>query len=251
MSDEHAAPVSRRRLLGGAAGLIGLSLAPGIWLVQARAQGQDAGTAAAEESPRWGLLVDTTRCSDDCEACVAACRDENGWSAAEHPASQPQWIRKMAVSDPLTGKGPRALPMMCQHCAHPPCVSVCPTRASFQRADGIVLVDKHRCIGCRYCVLACPFQARFLAHEPTDTEAGAYPRGKGTAEGCTLCVHRIDRGERPACVERCAAKGQGALIFGDLHDPDSEIRRALHELGGEQLRRDLELDPSVRYHGLA
>lgn len=245
MSDEHRHSRSRRRLLGGAAALAGLTVAPGVFLVHARpAAAGDGGRAV-----RWGLLVDAGRCRAGCEACVAACREENGWHGRGEDPGAAQWIRKVTLR---RDRGPsRTLPVMCQHCAAPPCAKVCPVGASFKRDDGIVLVDKHRCIGCRYCIMACPFQARFFAHEPIDTEPGDYPRGRGTAESCTLCVHRIDRGERPACVERCAREGGGALVFGDLNDPGSEIARRLAAHGGEAVRADLELDPGVRYQGIS
>jgi Fe-S-cluster-containing dehydrogenase component len=121
--------------------------------------------------------------------------------------------------------------MMCQHCAEPPCVDVCPTGASFKRADGIVLVDRHSCIGCRYCMMACPYKARSFVHEPLADQQPDVPRGKGCVESCTLCVHRIDRGERvTACAEACSKAGHGAILFGDLNDPDSEISRRLREV---------------------
>jgi molybdopterin-containing oxidoreductase family iron-sulfur binding subunit len=140
--------------------------------------------------------------------------------------------------------------MLCQHCAEPPCVDVCPTGASFKRADGIVLVDRHICIGCRYCMLACPYKARSFVHEEvTDQEPNA-PRGKGTVESCNLCAPRIDAGGIPACVEACARDGYGAMMFGDLNDPNSAIRRELAKYPAAQLRADLQLDPGVRYQGL-
>ena len=117
--------------------------------------------------------------------------------------------------------------MMCQHCADPPCVDVCPTGASFKRADGIVLVDRHTCIGCRYCMMACPYGARSFVHEPVTNQKPDVPRGKGCVESCTLCVHRIDHDRIPACVEACAAEGHKALLFGDLNDPKSEIAQRI------------------------
>ena len=248
MHDNAASRVSRRQLLTGAAGLLGLAVAPGVALLRPAPAAADssAGADGADPEARWGLLVDGNRCAEGCEACVRACRDEHGWQPGERPERTPQWIRKLRVQ--RADGGERTLPLMCQHCSHPPCVHVCPTGASFQRADGIVLVDKHDCIGCRYCVVACPFQARFIPDRPTDPEASAYPRGKGAAESCTLCVHRIDRGELPACVERCAEAGNAALVFGDLNDPDSDIRRALARYGARALRPELGLEPGVRYH---
>jgi molybdopterin-containing oxidoreductase family iron-sulfur binding subunit len=135
---------------------------------------------------------------------------------------------------------------MCQHCEHPPCVDVCPTGASFKRDDGIVLVDKHICIGCRYCVMACPYGARSFVHEPVSGQKPEVPRGMGTVESCTLCVHRVDRGQSPACVEACSQ----AMVFGDLNDSSSEIHRRLKSEPSTQLRADLALNTGVRYQGL-
>jgi molybdopterin-containing oxidoreductase family iron-sulfur binding subunit len=139
---------------------------------------------------------------------------------------------------------------MCQHCESPPCVDVCPTGASFKRADGIVLVDRHICIGCRYCMMACPYKARSLVHEPITGQKPHAPRGKGCVESCTLCVHRVDQGQTPACVEACNAKGKQAMWFGDLNDPSSEIARRLRELPSSQIRADLGLNTGVRYQGI-
>jgi molybdopterin-containing oxidoreductase family iron-sulfur binding subunit len=140
---------------------------------------------------------------------------------------------------------------MCQHCAEPPCVDVCPTGASFKRADGIVLVDRHSCIGCRYCVMACPYKARSFVHEPLTQQKPDVPRGKGCVESCTLCVHRLDAGQKTtACAEACSKAGHGAIVFGDLNDPESVISRRVREIRTTQLRPDLRLDPGVRYAGL-
>ena len=238
---------ARRRLLGAsAAAMVGLTVAPGVFLMQA---GAGTGDGGASSQVRWGLLIDTNRCPDGCNACVRACRTENGWGHVGHGATDAQWIRKVQVTDPATGHE-RELPVMCQHCAHPPCVQVCPTGASMQRADGIVQVDKHLCIGCRYCMMACPYKARSFIHEPVTQFSRNSPRGKGTVESCHLCVHRIDRGGMPACVERCAGEAAGAMIFGDLNDPDSDISRALARHGGQAIRQDLGLDPGVRYLGI-
>jgi molybdopterin-containing oxidoreductase family iron-sulfur binding subunit len=136
---------------------------------------------------------------------------------------------------------------MCQHCAHPPCVDVCPTGASFKRADGIVLVDKHICIGCRYCMMACPYKARSFVHEDLTEQKEYSPRGKGTVESCTLCVHRVDKGEIPACAEACPEK---AILFGNLNDADSEISKRMTSEASTEIRGDLRLDLGVRYQGI-
>ena len=123
----------------------------------------------------------------------------------------------------------------------------------FKRADGIVLVNKHTCIGCRYCMMACPYKARSFIHEVLKDQLPVAPRGKGTVESCTLCVHRVDRDGAsavPACAEAVNRDGRKAIWFGDLNDPDSEISQALREFGATRLRADMGLNPGVGYRGL-
>jgi molybdopterin-containing oxidoreductase family iron-sulfur binding subunit len=238
----------RRAFLGGAAALAaGIAVAPGVTLYGV-AGAREAGEPASGQV-RWGLLVDANKCPEGCSACVSACAQENGISENGRPATDAQWIRKVSVRDPATGSE-RSFPVMCQHCAEPPCVDVCPTGASFKRADGIVLVDKHTCIGCRYCMMACPYKARSFVHEAITGQKAHAPRGKGTVESCTLCVHRVDADRQPACVEACGSEGGGAMVFGDLNDPDSEISQRLAAYPSAQIRADLGLDPGVRYQGI-
>ena len=119
-----------------------------------------------------------------------------------------------------------------------------------KRVDGIVLVDKHICIGCRYCMMACPYKARSFIHEDLKDQKPWMPRGKGTVESCTLCVHRVDEGGTPACVEACTAENHNAMFFGDLYDENSEISQQLEQHGGKQIRADLGLNTGVRYRGI-
>ncbi|MCA1791301.1 MAG: 4Fe-4S dicluster domain-containing protein, partial [Thioalkalivibrio sp.] len=199
---------------------------------------------------RWGLLIDTSKCADGCTACVRACHEENGVRSLGRPRTDAQWIRKVNLTEHETGKQ-HALPVMCQHCEKPPCVDVCPTKASFVRPDGIVLVNKHTCIGCRYCMMACPYKARSFIHESLTDQKPHAPRGKGTVESCTLCVHKIDRGEETtACVEACNKDGHQAMVFGDLNDPSSGISQRLEQEGSTAIRADLRLNPAVRYQGI-
>lgn len=244
-------PSRRAFFAASVAALAGVMLAPGIRLVEvaaARPAGEPASGAV-----RWGMLIDTTRCDSGCTACLTACERENQLeSAAEttvSAAQRPQWLRKIELKEIRTGRTVSA-PMMCQHCAEPPCVDVCPTGASFKRADGIVLVDRHLCIGCRYCMMACPYKARSFVHEPLADQNPEVPRGKGCVEGCTMCVHRVDRGEQPACVVACADAGRGAIVFGDLNDPESEISKRIRAVATTHVRADLRLDPGVRYQGI-
>ncbi|MEW6331224.1 MAG: sulfate reduction electron transfer complex DsrMKJOP subunit DsrO [Pseudomonadota bacterium] len=220
---------------------------PGLRLIElARARSPEE---AASNLNRWGLLIDVDQCVDGCTACVEACFVENGVYGHGRPATDAQWIRKVTVKDRQTGFT-QAFPVMCQHCEYPPCVDVCPTGASFRRADGIVLVDKHTCIGCRYCMMACPYKARSFIHEDTHDQKPYAPRGKGTVESCTLCVHSVDTDRIPACAEACKKQGHEAILFGDLKDPGSEIRKRLTARPSTQLRPDLNLNTGVRYQGL-
>ena len=242
--------LNRRNILRAAAAIGGAILAPGVTLHlfggEAEARPPDE---AVSDMQRWGMLIDTGKCGDGCQECVTACADENGWDQEAYGPTDAQWIRKVELRDKRTGKR-QELPMMCQHCASPPCVDVCPTGASFKRADGIVLVDKHTCIGCRYCVLACPFNARSFVHEPLRDQKAHAPRGKGTVESCTLCVHRIDVGGQPACVERCNDAAGGAMLFGDLNDPESEISKRVTRYATTRIRDDLGLDAGVYYSNI-
>ncbi|TCV86679.1 sulfate reduction electron transfer complex DsrMKJOP subunit DsrO [Sulfurirhabdus autotrophica] len=238
---------SRREFLGTTAvATASLAVAPGVMLID-MAHGR-APEEAASSSVRWGMLVDTNKCDSGCTDCVTACNTENGLSGDTSETGS-QWIRKVELKDMRTGKA-TSLPMMCQHCAEPPCVDVCPTGASFKRADGIVLVDKHICIGCRYCVMACPYKARSFIHEALADQNPDVPRGKGVVESCTMCVHRVDKGQTTACAEACTKAGHDAILFGDLNDANSEISKRVSTFATKQVRADLGLNTGVRYQGI-
>ncbi len=241
----------KRRFLAQSAAITGAA-ALGSGLLLTRVAHARPADHAVSSKNRWGLLIDTRKCASDCDACVQACEMEHGWGRGSNdeqrssPAQKAQWIRKVTLRDRATGHE-TSLPMMCQHCAHPPCVDVCPTGASMKRDDGIVLVDKHRCIGCRYCMMACPYKARSFIHEDLHGQKTESPRGKGTVESCNLCVHRVDQGKIPACAEACPEK---AILFGDLEDADSEIARRLASEPSTEIRGDLRLDLGVRYQNI-
>ena len=254
-----------RRAFLAAAGAAGLGLtviAPGLHLMAVASDSNAANApnpaasapkaaVAASSAVRWGLLIDAGKCLSGCTKCIDACHTENGVAETlPDPRQNAQWIRKIELVDRRPGATAgrvTQLPMMCQHCANPPCVDVCPTGASMKRADGIVLVDRHTCIGCRYCMMACPYKARSFVHAPLTKQNPEVPRGKGCVESCTLCVHRVDKGQQPACVESCP---EGAMIFGDLNNPASEIARRIASVPTTQVRADLRLDLGVRYQGL-
>ena len=235
----------RRKLLGGGAAVAGAAaLAPGVFFTSV-ARAKPAADAVTSEV-RWGFLIDTNKCADNCDKCVGACSEEHNLTGHGRPETDAQWIRTVTLRDKKSGHTTK-LPLMCQHCAEPPCVDVCPTGASFKREDGIVLVDKHTCIGCRYCMMACPYKARSFVHEDLTNQKEYSPRGKGTVESCTLCVHRVDNGEIPACAEACPEK---AILFGNLNDASSEISQRMASEASTEIRGDLRLDLGVRYQGI-
>ena len=188
--------------------------------------------AADDATPLWAILVDTRRCIA-CQACTMACSMEN-----VSPEGQFRTVvATYAVTD-LAGKtGLAVLPRLCNHCEEPPCIPVCPVGATFKRKDGIVLVDVDRCVGCAYCVQACPYDARFVNHHT------------GKADKCTFCSHRVEAGLLPACVETCVG---GARIFGDINNPQSDISRRLVAAEGKTrvLKPEAGTTPRVFYIGL-
>jgi molybdopterin-containing oxidoreductase family iron-sulfur binding subunit len=257
MSQEHdKVDGGRRAFMGAAAGLTAATVAPGVLLHSVTAAPR---SEAVTDKVRWGMLIDTAKCADGCSACVSACEQENGLDMQEKPEGQSAeqwdmqravWIRKVKLQDDLTGRVTN-LPMLCQHCEQPPCVDVCPTGASFKRADGIVMVDRHTCIGCRYCMMACPYKARSFIHQVVAEKLTRAPRGKGCVESCNLCVHRRDNGETStACVDACTAAGHNAIVFGDLRDPESAVSKALASVASRQIREDLDLNTGVRYSSI-
>ena len=138
--------------------------------------------------------------------------------------------------------------LLCNHCENPPCVRVCPTAATFKREDGIVVMDPHRCIGCRFCMAGCPFGARsFNFRDPQPYVKDVNPefpmRTRGVVEKCTFCTERLAQGKLPACVEA----SEGAMIFGDLNDPGSPVRQALSENFTIRRKPTLGTQPGVYY----
>ncbi len=246
MSESMHSDNNRREFLKAGALVAGVTLGPGVLFYGvAHSRAPEEGASSKQ---RWGMLIDANKCNSGCTDCVDACNKENGLEGKTGPQDS-QWIRKVNIRDLRTGFV-QSLPMMCQHCEHPPCVDVCPTGASMKRADGIVLVDRHICIGCRYCIMACPYKARSFVHEPLTEQNPEVPRGKGCVESCTFCVQRVDRGETTACAEACNAKGVKAILFGDLKDPESEVAKALKTYDSMEIRADMGLNTGVRYQGI-
>jgi Fe-S-cluster-containing dehydrogenase component len=177
--------------------------------------------------PKYAMVIDQRRCVA-CMACVIACKNEN-----EVPPEQ----YRTRVLEMVEGEFPllrmELRSELCNHCDNPPCVYNCPTGASYKRtADGIVLLRKNRCVGCKACVAACPYDARYINHE------------KGFADKCTFCDHRLKEGKEPACVATCIGKSR---IFGDLDDPKSPVRIALRSADSTVLLEGAGTRPRVYY----
>jgi Fe-S-cluster-containing dehydrogenase component len=213
---------------------------------------------------RWGFVVDTAACIG-CGKCVVACKTENGVPFDEEHTRT--WIerRTLTTSGAVIVQAPAAgidgftdepLPAaagdivdskfvarLCMQCELSPCTTVCPVGATFRTADGVVLVDEARCIGCGYCVVACPYGARYLVPAGARTPTGV----AGVADKCTFCYHRVTRGQQPACVEVCPV---GARKFGDLNDQQSEVSVILREQATRVLRPEMGTKPRVHYLGL-
>ena len=213
---------------------------------------------------RWGFVVDAVACIG-CGKCVVACKTENGVPLdAEHTRT---WIERRTVAAdgtvivqspdagsngfedaplPITAADVSAsqfVPHLCMQCELSPCTTVCPVGATFRTADGVVLVDETRCIGCGYCLLACPYGARYIVPAGARTPTGV----AGVADKCTFCYHRVTRGQQPACVEVCPVQ---ARKFGDLNDQASEVSVILRDRATRVLRPELGTKPRVHYLGL-
>lgn len=229
----------------GAAVGVGLPLFP-IYKASATAKAPD------RSGKRWGMVIDIAKCKDDCNACEGACRKENNVALFGNPKHDIYWIRKATVSRKVENAKKVSFPLLCNHCDDPPCALVCPVQATYKRKDGIVIVDKHRCIGCRYCLIACPYDMRMFNFETNPVQYNPLQprRMHGVSESCHFCYPRVDMGEEPACVEACRMNGNGAMVFGDLNDSSSEVAKLVANTMVHALREDLGLGPNVYYIGL-
>ncbi len=235
--------------LGGAFA-VGSILAPGTqYLVMA----QDENSKDKSKSKtRWAMAVDLDKCTG-CKVCENVCREENNvpfyGDSADEKRYNAYWLRVADIESELPGAETRHMPIMCQHCDDAPCIEVCVTKASFKRDDGIVLVDEHRCIGCRYCVYACPYKARSIIFKKNEnvTNPNVPAMMVGVATKCSFCVQRIDQGKKPACVEKCPHE---ALTFGNMNDPNSEVAKIIATGNVKVLRPEKRVGPGVFYKGL-
>ncbi len=218
-------------------------------------QAQASESAPAGER-QWAMVIDQNKCTG-CGYCVMACRAHNDIA--------PDITWNPVLEAGQAGTKNVYLPRPCMQCTNAPCVEVCPVKASYYRPDGIVMMDYDRCIGCRYCQVACPYSARSFNWEAFTGDNPAVPewgtpeverRPRGVPEKCSFCYQRIDRGlslglepgvdpdATPACVVACPTE---ARLFGDLNDPESSVSRALNENPTFRLREDLGTGPRVYY----
>ena len=222
MSDKNKTSKGRRRFLKTAAG--GVAAATVAFAAK--------GTGAEEKSTaaiQYGMLIDIRRCIG-CHSCTVACKSE-----FDVPLGvERSWVEYVEKGEyPHVGRS--FLPRLCNHCSEPKCAPVCPTDATYKRPeDGIVVVDSGVCIGCKYCILACPYDARFL--NPVTR----------FADKCDFCIHRVSNGLVPSCVNTCIG---GARVFGDLNDPNSEISSRIATSPVTILRAEAGTRPNVFYIG--
>lgn len=209
---------------------------------------------------RWGMAIDIKKCLEhpECNDCIKACHAVHNVPEIPDEKKEIKWIWKDEFERVFPEQPNefnnivfehKPFLLLCNHCEHPPCVRICPTKATFKREDGIVMMDFHRCIGCRFCMAACPFGAcsfNWVDPRPYIQEFNPeFPtRMKGVVEKCLFCYERLEKGQLPACVEACKHK---ALIFGDLEDENSEISRILKERFSIRRKAELGTGPSIFY----
>jgi len=217
-------------------------------------------TGEALSAKRWAMVIDLHKCQqkNGCTACIDACHAIHNVPDFDNPKDEIKWIWKEDFEGAFPNQDHEFLKedirhatpvVFCNHCDNPPCVRVCPTQSTWKREDGVVMMDMHRCIGCRYCVVACPYGSRsFNWRDPRphikEIDPDFPTRSRGVVEKCNFCAERLARGQIPACVEACEEK---ALVFGDLEDPESEIRELLRTKHTIRRKPALGTNPEIYY----
>lgn len=257
------APTRREFLKKTGFSAVGLILPSRPCLAGAQARQPVAGKTfpaapQALTAKRWAMAIVGGQCPSGCRDCIDACHRAHNVPAFGNPKDDVHWISLERIADIFNAQAhPRVpelirtlrVPILCNHCENPPCVRVCPTKATFKRPDGIVMMDYHRCIGCKICLAACPYGARsmnFRDPRPFIRKLNPlYPsRTEGVAEKCNFCEDRLARGLFPACVLACKEK---ALVFGDVENPDSDVRRVLDKRFSIRRRPELGTGAQVYY----
>lgn len=234
--------LSRRNFLkyGIAAGSVVLITAG----TAAKSTNKSLAATQGDPEKRFGMFIDLEKCIG-CNACTMACIKENNMPEG----ITPNRVLKMSIGEE-PNKRTYFQPMLCMHCENPVCTQVCPVKATYKRADGIVVQDNTKCIGCKYCMQVCPYRVRMFNKQSPFSYKKEHPLGVhvgGTVIKCTFCQHRIDAGKYiTACNEWCPT---GARVFGDLNDPESKISRLIVERNGMQLKKEKLTNPQI-YYGL-
>ena len=254
--------VDRRHFLK-LAGLIGVGIAvkPVLNALSSVEAQREPGMEETLAAKRLAMVVNPRASKDEFRAAIAACHRVHNVPDMEDPDDEIKWIWTTDYEGAFPEQGHEfieeylthvPIPVLCNHCSKPPCVKVCPTRSTWKREDGIVMMDYHRCIGCRYCMAACPYGARsFNWRNPRpfikETDPNYPTRTKGVVEKCNFCEERLAEGLIPACVEACQKNGSDALVFGDLNDPDSKVRELLSNHYAIRRKPGLGTEPKVYY----
>jgi Fe-S-cluster-containing dehydrogenase component len=215
-------PLSRRAFLRSALGAGAAAAVGGAALIAERSAFA-APTCASQPVAQYALVIDTTKCVG-CGACVEACNIRN------HLPEGKSYIHILPKGEK---SNPWFLPVQCQHCANPPCAHVCPTNATYRRDDGVVLINEKLCVGCKYCEVACPYQAR------------TFDEKRGVVDKCWLCLDYVLEGREPACVQSCVL---GARLFGRQDDPSSEVAQLIASGEAKPLHPEFGTWPSVLYY---
>jgi len=239
--------------------LLGIGVRPVLEALGANGSPRFVKSPARLVGKRWAMAIRLGKCPDDCRDCIAACHLVHNVPDFGNPKDEVKWIWNEPFQDVFPGQGnsylypdwgKRSVVVLCNHCDHPPCVRVCPTKATFKREeDGIVMMDYHRCIGCRFCIAGCPYGARSMNYrDPRPFIKKINPnfptRTKGVVEKCNFCAERLVLGLRPACVEACKEK---VLDFGDLGNSQSEIQKVLRAQFSIRRKPELGTQPQVFY----
>lgn len=255
--------VNRRQFLKIAGiSVLGLSAIPAVdllWRDELEAL-EVLPSPKALTAKRWAMVINMRKMDEEtAERCIDACRRAHNVPDIGDPKREIKWIWTESFEHAFPNQkyeyieeGLKHKPFLlfCNHCDNPPCVRVCPTKATFKREDGIVMMDMHRCIGCRFCMAACPYGSRsFNWQDPRpfikETEMNReFPtRERGVVEKCTFCTERLAKGLMPACVEA----SDGALIFGDVENPDSDVRKILRSHYTIRRKPGLGTGPAIYY----
>lgn len=222
----------------------------------------EEGTASAETAKvtRYAMIIDLVKCAqqEGCTDCIQACHETHNVPIFPEHSHRIEWIWKSSFESSFHSEHNDyqadelkhlPVPLLCNHCENPPCVRVCPTKATWKREDGIVVMDWHRCIGCRYCMAACPYGSRsFNWTDPRALLSRQNPdfptRTKGVVEKCTFCDERLAKDEPPACVVACPQK---AMTFGNLGVANSPVRQLLRSRFAIRRKPELGTKPAVFY----